>query len=348
MTTEGQDICADSGPAKDFSAEALRASALQLAEALLKSSAEPSNGPAATSTDILAFAAKPETSAPDLPPDVREHAVFILSEAALVMAAHKNVRLSREAASSMAMKVTDALAGDIILGVLNFDAGCIVTVAHTLNCMIDALAATRAIYLMWDLEGFDQLDMAQLAAWAEIWMREHIANDIGDARYRWPKPEDMALDFYTARSGGPVSMRFPDGSLVSASYFLDRTRSKAAPAQRMSGPVPLLMRCLSLPTSACPPIPNGRCVRKLPDGAVVTMWFKGEKLHRDPKEGPAWHRVGPSDERSEYLVAGIFHRAIEDGPAVIETSPESKREEFWVDGGFIREDVRAIGESTDA
>src|SRR5205085_1886019 len=50
-------------------------------------------------------------------------------------------------------------------------------------------------------------------------------------------------------------------------------------------------------------------------------WLKGQ-LHRDPKEGPAWHRQGPNGERAEYLVQGRVHRDPADGPAVIDTNLE--------------------------
>jgi hypothetical protein len=63
---------------------------------------------------------------------------------------------------------------------------------------------------------------------------------------------------------------------------------------------------------------EGRLVMKLPEGAVCTTWWRNGELHRDPKEGPAWHRQDPGFERMEYFFNGTLHRDPQDGPALID------------------------------
>jgi hypothetical protein len=62
--------------------------------------------------------------------------------------------------------------------------------------------------------------------------------------------------------------------------------------------------------------PPGPLVRVMPDGAVITAYLVDGKLHRDPKQGPAWHHKAAYGEDWQYLVQGEFHRDHRDGPAV--------------------------------
>jgi hypothetical protein len=59
-----------------------------------------------------------------------------------------------------------------------------------------------------------------------------------------------------------------------------------------------------------------------PDGSVATSYMRNGVLHRDPAEGPAFHRKGLHGEVTEYWVDGKRHRPHEQGPAILNTDFE--------------------------
>jgi hypothetical protein len=58
------------------------------------------------------------------------------------------------------------------------------------------------------------------------------------------------------------------------------------------------------------------------DGSVTTTYLRNDVLHRDPCQGPAFHRKGLIGECLEYWVDGKRHRRHEAGPAIINSDFE--------------------------
>jgi hypothetical protein len=81
--------------------------------------------------------------------------------------------------------------------------------------------------------------------------------------------------------------------------------------------------------------PFGPVVDRYADGTVITTYYQSGKLHRDPREGPAWHRKGAEGEACEYVVRGKLHRDHRDGPATTNCMLDGKPahgEEYWKHG----------------
>jgi hypothetical protein len=66
-------------------------------------------------------------------------------------------------------------------------------------------------------------------------------------------------------------------------------------------------------------VPRGPVEMRLDDGTVMTSYWLGMKLHRNPKDGPAMHFAREPIEGWEYWCEGHLHRPHEDGSAVIHT-----------------------------
>lgn len=77
---------------------------------------------------------------------------------------------------------------------------------------------------------------------------------------------------------------------------------------------------------------RGPTVAVREDGTVVTRWWKGLELHRDPSDGPASIEVRGRYRREEYWVEGKRHRPWANGPAIVITDDiegMQRREEAW-------------------
>jgi hypothetical protein len=81
---------------------------------------------------------------------------------------------------------------------------------------------------------------------------------------------------------------------------------------------------------------RGPTVAVREDGTVVTRWWRGLAIHRDPKDGPASIEVKGSRRVEEYWVDGVRHRPHEDGPAetIADTVDGKARrvEAYWLEG----------------
>jgi hypothetical protein len=306
--------------------------------------------------------------APALPPKLYQHVIAELTSAAVGMAHDKNVSVSPEDCASVAHIAVEKFNAATIDGISRCEPGAIALVVATINRILDVFAAAQVIQLLRSMEGYDQLDPRMIITEAEAWMCEiTIANFAGDMRYRWPAPLEMVRSYYRAGTSGPVSARYPEGRSMRAAYFLDpgacrRAAKGARPALSPVGPIhpvagaakaprkkhvraeltlpsltPLLIRCPALDSKSRLVVPEGRLVKTLPGGAVVTSWWKNGLLHRDPKDGPAWHRKDTNGERSEYALHGRLHRDQKDGPAFIDTNFEGR--------GFLHEEYFEYGVS---
>lgn len=69
-------------------------------------------------------------------------------------------------------------------------------------------------------------------------------------------------------------------------------------------------------------VPWAPVIIKADGGIVSTSYLRNEVLHRDPMQGPAFHRKGRFGECQEYWVDGKRHRPHEQGPAVINSDIE--------------------------
>lgn len=77
---------------------------------------------------------------------------------------------------------------------------------------------------------------------------------------------------------------------------------------------------------------RGPTIATKEDGTIVTCWWKGFELHRDPVDGPARIETRASYRREEYWVDGKRHRPWADGPAIVITDVVEgmqRREEAW-------------------
>ncbi|RTL71641.1 MAG: hypothetical protein EKK41_09000 [Hyphomicrobiales bacterium] len=81
---------------------------------------------------------------------------------------------------------------------------------------------------------------------------------------------------------------------------------------------------------------RGPTVALREDGTVVTRWWKGLEMHRDPSVGPASIEVRGSYRRDEYWVDGQRHRPWSEGPAIVITDDiegKQRREvAYWFGG----------------
>ena len=263
------------------------------------------------------------------------------------MATIKNIPLPPEFSTNTAASLVNALDPAAVRGLANCEQSALIIVAATINRLLDIYAAASLIRFVWRAEGFDQLNPLQIYEHAQTWMRHQIANDTGDNRFRWPDTAEMAIAYFRARSRGPVRITMP-AKQIDAVYFLDASACRRAPKGKSAPPapskprglpVPLVIRCPGLMGLRGGRMPDGRSVHRQPDGTVCTSWWTGGVLHRDPKEGPAWHRVGPFGERSMYFSQGKLHRDHGDGPAIIDThidGLEIHAEEYYQQGVLHR------------
>jgi hypothetical protein len=346
-----------------------------------------------------------------LPPQIYDDACAILTEAARDMAVTKNIHLLPGQEGEVAAMAIKALDTAIIHELIRCEGDAVALAAATVNCLLDGVAACHMIQVMRALEGFDQLNPEQTIADAKAWIARQVANDTGDKRLRWPDPMDMAIRYFRARSSGPVAIQF--SGAVRAAYLVDplllgsgkgergskpalvslpsgavtdgeAAQARAIPARAQADgfmPEPLLIRCPPFSHVHRTPMPDGRRVQKLPDGCVLTTYWKNGVLHRDPSAGSAWHRIEPSGERSEYIVQDSVHRDHNDGPAVVDTNWNDRQlhleeyvengkrhrpaekgpavlyrhpdgqlfaEQFWENGALIEERFGAEVETADA
>ncbi len=81
--------------------------------------------------------------------------------------------------------------------------------------------------------------------------------------------------------------------------------------------------------------PRGPLVTTFEDGAVCTTYWLNGALHRDPNDGPAWHRKDAAGEQWQYILHGQCDRDAAVGPAIIYTQYDGKPvagEEYFRDG----------------
>jgi hypothetical protein len=284
------------------------------------------------------------TANPALPPNVRAFAVATIADAMIAMAAAKNVPMTHERCVEFARGTVDAFDASAVYRLLDSEPGMVARAARTINRVLDTIAAARVIHFVWEVEGFDQLDMAQINVLAQAWVRNTIVNDSGDTRYRWPDPADMVIDYHKTRASGPVAVRYPTGQRVNVVYLLDRpacrnaARTSKKPAERLAPRLtPLLIHYPGLPGMPGQVMPNGRLVKKPADSAECITWWRNGKLHRDPSEGPARHFKSSDEEWSEYYSDGKLHRDPEQGPAAIAYDRDGVivDREYWVNGGKL-------------
>ena len=188
--------------------------------------------PAPTAADAAvlqlaeAASSKQSSHSPALPPHIRDDATGILIDAARDLAVTKNVRLAPGQEAEIADMALVALPSAITRQLAACGPAAIARAAGTLNFLLDTFAACQVIQVLRELQGVGPLDPAQTFADATAWVRQRVTNDIGDQRYRWPDPIDMAHGHLKARSSGPVSITFP--GVVRAAYFLDPSRLRSS------------------------------------------------------------------------------------------------------------------------
>jgi hypothetical protein len=86
-------------------------------------------------------------------------------------------------------------------------------------------------------------------------------------------------------------------------------------------------------------VPWAPVVIKLDDGSVTTSYFCNDILHRDPAQGPAWHRKSVHGEALQYIVRGKLHRDPAEGPALGNINIDGSgitSEEYYVEGRLHR------------
>lgn len=185
--------------------------------------------------------------------------------------------------------------------------------AKSINHAVDVIALSRILYLKAWAEGEDNPDLRLALAQAERGLDGAVANDGAESFRLWPEPMEAVRQYYAARRSGvkqPLGIKLPSGALRASVALGSQAKMAATPV-----------------------------VKTLPDGAAVTTYWLNGELHRDPEEGPAWHRKGPSGEHSEYVVHGRLHRDHQDGPAIIDTNWEGRAivcEEYYEDGTWHR------------
>jgi hypothetical protein len=152
-------------------------------------------------------------------------------------------------------------------------------------------------------------------------MSQGIAHHVIDNRFRWPDPLVMLKDYVQARSGSRVSAVIPDGSKARVACFIDPVRcrlgSKGEPSlaaftgttanspARPPQPVPQLIRCPGLPGTINFRFPDGRFMRKHPDGTTITTWWKGGNA--TPAQATA---VGASAFGNNAVASGFSSQAL--------------------------------------
>lgn len=139
------------------------------------------------------------------------------------MAVTKDVHLLPGQESEVAAMAIKALDTAIIHDLIRCEGDSVALAAATVNCLLDGVAACHAIQVMRALEGFDQLNPDQTLADAGAWIKQRVANDTGDRRFRWPDPMDMAIRYFRARSSGPVAIH-NQRTLHSRTPFRDEAR----------------------------------------------------------------------------------------------------------------------------
>jgi hypothetical protein len=247
------------------------------------------------------------------------HVLSEMTRAAIGLAKEKNVVASVERCAITARAAVDSFDADMLWRVARYEPAAIALAAASLNRILDMLAATRVIYCMWAVRGVDHLDHGDVVRQAEDWMRRLIvANDLPDRRLRWSDPVETVKTALGACAAGPVTVTMPEGQPLRVIHLYDPSTARAARDKNHTDTAmltPLLVRW-PMP-EACP---NGRLTERLADGRVITSWWKDGELHRDPAQGPAWHRTGPDGERWEYIVEGRMHRDSAEGPTVMDTN----------------------------
>jgi hypothetical protein len=170
------------------------------------------------------------------------------------MAKVKNVAMTPEQCAKVAAAMIDSFDPAVVHRLTNSEPEAVTLAAAAINRLLDVCAATQVLHLMHTLQGFDILDPRKLAAQAQAWVDNLLANDEGRNQYRWPDPMEMVTKHYKARSSGPVSVTMPVGQGAGVGYFVDPSASRrSAKARMQKGPTsmlePLLIFCPSLPGS---------------------------------------------------------------------------------------------------
>jgi hypothetical protein len=276
---------------------------------------------ALTEATIHPFTPKQQAS-PQVPEPMserqREFAISVMIEAALTIAVTKNVCVKRESLVPLCTATYTVLGETVFAGLLQDDSRAIADVAATLNRLLDTVAATQVVCMLWQVEGCQEVDMREMALRVAPWIEEPIANDLPVRSYRWPTTEDMVCNYYGSRSWWPVTVTLPEGRKPRATWRIHPAACKN-PDSVAPHFAPPLVKCPGLPGTLGAVMPDGRCFRKLPDGPAVQSYWKNGKLHRE--DGPAYveQNFATGIRREEHWLDGTLHRPSVEGPAVIET-----------------------------
>jgi hypothetical protein len=219
-----------------------------------------------------------------LPARVQAAALPLVIEGIRDLAADKNIPLAPETVEVFAAMALDTLDASAIHGLTKGKADAAALAGSRINHILDVYAAVYAIRTILNLLGHDHLDSRQIGKHAQAWAEGMtIANDAPDRRCRWPDPFDMAAAYFKGRMAARSVVQLPEARIGRVAFMLDRTATASARSPDM--PEPLMMRCPALPDLPGRKMPNGRLVRKLPDGTSSATWWRNGKQVEPPIDG---------------------------------------------------------------
>lgn len=235
-------------------------------------------------------------------------AMKVMQEAVVLLAVAKNAPLSSESCDRICQAAILHLGDAAVLRLLDNDSSFLPQLADILHKLLDMNAAMQFIERVWRAMDFEQLDRSKVGQQADAWTTMAVANDVPEQRFRWPDIGELVEAFGRANTEGPVAIRMPVGQNTHR-CLLDRKACRAGGGKSSSfrGLLYPVIRCPGLPGTPNWTFPDGRCVKKFPDGTAVTTYWRNGVLDRDPKEGPAQTSLNADGtiENARYFVEGI-------------------------------------------
>ncbi|HEX3863663.1 MAG TPA: hypothetical protein VHY35_18425 [Stellaceae bacterium] len=273
-----------------------------------------------------------------VPADLHQPLRDIFETAMRHVSGQKNIPLTPELQASLIDAIIQCLQPDKLCGIVRAEHRPIRLMIDLIDYTLDIIAAMQVMRTLWQLRGFEDLDLYSFWKPAETWVQGRAANDIGRNRFWWPTVLNMIVDYYRPQVPDRLSARYPDKQLPRATWQLDRAAfdgvarvgAQAKPPQFL---LPRMSGCPCLPGRY---MPDGKETTRYPN-EVFTAWYRNGLVHRDPQEGPAFHSIEPNREVTKYMVDGQPHRDPDEGPAWIDTNRDGLQiEEFYWYGQLHR------------
>ncbi|HVT28209.1 MAG TPA: hypothetical protein VHE81_09355 [Lacipirellulaceae bacterium] len=267
-------------------------------------------------------ASEPPAVLADIPAELHERLLTVLMRAIRERGIAKNVQLATGVWLACARSMIGCFDAETLTRMAQADQAALRAATAITDSLLDIIAGMRVLNVMWRMEGFIEFDLAQFFVPAARWARDRAAHDV-PAICWWPSIPDMLDDYNAMRNPlQPVVIRYPKDRPGRASWQLDARasgRETSSPLKADKALVPLLARCPGLPGRF---FPDGKKFETTAGGAVHTSWWKGGKLHRDHREGPAWIDASYLGTIEEFRAHGELHRPSAEGPARRHLNPD--------------------------